>query len=368
MDGRLSEVQLMLKESLDRLLAAQAGPGERKEPASGRPSALWRTFADDLGLLAAPFDEEAGGLGGGAGDIRVIMEAFGRRLVREPYVSTVVIAGLLLAEAGCEDEAAAIRAGGMTVAIAYLEPQGSFDPQDVETRAVRDAGGWRLTGRKVVVRDGPGASHLLISARTSGETRAADGITLFLVPASACAEGRQTYGLVDGAAAFDVDLDLTVADAARVGDVGNGMNLLGPALDRGVVALCAEAVGLMRAMLDQTVSYTRQREQFGRPLSAFQVLQHRMVDMLIEVEQSESITLRAAASPGDARAAAAAKARVGKALRFVSQSAVHLHGGIGTTAELDLAHYFRRAMALEVELGSADHHLRRYERLGRAAA
>lgn len=361
MDGRLSDEQAMLKDSLQRFLSAHYGFEQRARLLRAGPSSpeIWTAFAEKLGILAAPFDEDVGGLGGGVAETLVIAEELGRHLVTEPFVSTVVVAGRVLAEARRAEEVQAICEGRLTAALAYLEPQARFDAFDLETTATRGGDGWTLTGRKIVVRDAPAASHLIVSARTSGEARDRDGVSLFLVPASAAP--RRDYPLLDGAMASDIVFDgLLLGEEALIGEEGGGLPALNSALAAGTLAVCAEAVGVMREMLSQTVDYTRQRKQFGKPLSSFQALQHRMVDMLIEIEQAQSITLMAANRPDDFRAVSAAKARIGKALKFVAQNAVHLHGGIGTTDELALSHYFRRATVIESQFGSADHHMKRY--------
>jgi len=264
---------------------------------------------------------------------------------------------------------AEIIAGDRMVALAWGEPKGRYDAHDVSTRAVRDGAGWRLDGRKAVVAGAPMADQLIVTARTSGEQRDADGISLFLIDKAAPGVVVRDYVTVDGRQASEIALDgVRLSADALLGEEGGSLPLVEQVLDEARVALCAEALGVMGQLLGRTLAYTKQRRQFGHAISEFQVLQHRMVDMFIQHEQAVSMTYMATLKLDQpaaerAKAVSAAKAFVGKACRFVGQNAVQTHGGIALTNELALSHYFKRAAMIESELGSVDWHLARYEGL-----
>jgi alkylation response protein AidB-like acyl-CoA dehydrogenase len=300
------------------------------------------------------------------------MEEMGKALVVEPYLETVVMgAGLLkrIDTAAAAQAVGEIIAGERIVVLAWGEPTSRYDVGDVSTRAVREGEGWRLDGRKAVVTGAPMAHQLIVTARTSGDRRDPDGISLFLVDATTPGLIMRDYVTVDGRQASEIALDgVRVGVEALLGEEGAGLPLVEQVLDEARAALCAEALGVMGQLLAQTLAYTKQRRQFGHPLSDFQVLQHRMVDMFVQHEQAISMTYMATLkldlpAPERAKAISAAKAFVGKACRFVGQNAVQTHGGIALTQELALSHYFKRATMIESELGSVDWHLARYQRL-----
>ena len=357
MDFNLSPEQDMLREGLNKFLtarydlrrsrtAAKTGPGWQPE--------IWRGFAEELGILGATLPESAGGTGGGPVEAMVIAEELGRALVIEPFIDTVVVAGGLLQRAGgaqAESTLARIADGSAVVALA-------LDP--AHTDAERDGEQWVLTGSPAVVMDAPIATHLLIAARTG------DRAGLFLTAAGV---PMHAYRTVDDRRAADIVLAglRLPADALLDADAAASLE---QARDEGAAAVCAEAVGAMRKVLADTVDYCKQRQQFGQPIGSFQVLQHRMVDMYMEVEQAVAATYLAALGLGAetaerARAVSAAKVTVGRAARFVGQNAVQLHGGMGMTEELAVGHYFKRLTALQYEFGSTDHHRARYARLTR---
>jgi alkylation response protein AidB-like acyl-CoA dehydrogenase len=375
MDFSFNDEQRMLRDSLSSFLADTydfdarkkaigAGPGWRPE--------IWRALAQDLGVLGAALPEEMGGLGGGPVDTLVVMEELGKALVVEPYLETVVIGAGLLKRIGtpaASQAVAEIIAGDRIVALAWGEPKGRYDAADVATHAVRNGAGWRIDGRKAVVTGAPMADQLIVTARTSGEQRDPQGVSLFLVDKGAPGVTTRDYVTVDGRQASEIALDgVSLGADALLGDEGAGLPLVEQVLDEARAALCAEALGVMGQLLAQTLAYTKQRRQFGHAISDFQVLQHRMVDMFIQHEQAVSMTYMATLKLDQpaaerAKAVSAAKAFVGKACRFVGQSAVQTHGGIALTNELALSHYFKRAAMIESELGSVDWHLARYQGL-----
>ncbi|QIG81065.1 acyl-CoA dehydrogenase family protein [Stakelama tenebrarum] len=379
MDFGLTEEQTMLRDMLQRYLRDSYDfETRRKRILQGGPdTALWQDFAQTLGILAAPLPERAGGLGGGAIETMIVMEALGEALVPEPFLETVVIAGGLLARLPGEASDALlgrIAGGEAKVALAHGEPQSRYALHDVRTTAKAKGNGWVLDGTKQVVVGGPDAVQLIVSARTSGDTRDRDGIALFLLGSDAKGIEHHDYRLIDERGASDLMLrDVHVPGDALLTGEGAALPLIEQVIDEATAAVCAEAVGAMRRMVDDTVEYAKQRRQFGQPLAGFQVLQHRMVDMYMALEQAISAaylaTLQLDAAPGErARAVSAAKAVIGDAARFVGQNAVQLHGAMGMTEELAVGHYFKRVSVIEQQFGPADHHLARYAALRRAEA
>ena len=379
MDFSLSEEQRLLRDSLAGFLRSRYDADTRRKAvaseAGWRPE-LWRALAEEVGVLGAALPEELGGLGGGPVDTLVVMTEFGRALVVEPFMETVVIgAGLLrrFDSPAARDAVGAIIAGDLVTTLAGGAPTSRYDVHAVATRATRDGAGWKVDGRKAVVSAAPWASKLLVSARTGGSEREAEGVSLFLVDRQAPGVSTRDYPTVDGRRASEITLDgVSLPAEALLGPEGQALEPVEAVLDEARAALCAEACGVLGEMVRQTVDYAKQRRQFGTAISNFQVLQHRMVDMFIASEQAVSMTymatlkldLLAAERSG---AVSAAKAFVGRALTDVGQSAVQIHGGIGLTDELAFSHYFKRATVLEQALGSSDWHLRRYQRLRGAA-
>ncbi|MCA3256022.1 MAG: acyl-CoA dehydrogenase family protein [Alphaproteobacteria bacterium] len=372
MDFSYTETQTMLRDTLARFLADRYDHETRMKisrSSAGWSADVWTAFAEELGILGAPFAEEQGGLGGGPVENMIVMEQLGERLVVEPYLSTVVIGGGFAKRTGRDDLVGEIIGGAVRIAFAHTETQARYEWSDIKTTAQKQGAGWVLNGHKAVVRDAPSATHLIVLARTSGGQRDVRGLSLFLVDKSAGGVVTRDYPTVDGAVASEVYLEnVAVGAEALMGGEGEALPIVEAVLDEATVAVCAEACGVMRQMHAQTIDYAKQRKQFGQPISAFQVLQHRMVDMFMELEQSVSMTLMATLKldlPAAERMAAvsAAKSRVGKACKFVGQSAIQIHGGMGMTDELAVGHYFKRATMIENQFGSIDHHLRRYERL-----
>ncbi len=383
MDLSLSDEQRLLQESVERFLAKEYPFDKRRALLAselGFSRAIWAQFAE-LGWLGIGIPEPLGGLGGGAVESAIVMQGIGRHLVLEPYLASAVLGRSLLAKAG---GAAAgllpeLVKGRLMVALAHDEPKARFELAHVETRAERAGGGFRLSGHKAVALGAPSADRLIVSARTAGGVAERDGITLFLVPREAAGLSLVPYRTACGQRAAEVRLaGVAVPAEAILGELDRGSTLLEHALDEALAALAAEAVGAMEALLAMTCGYLKTRKQFGVPIGSFQVLQHRLVDMLMALELARSTAAAAAhilaqdGSQADvtyrARAAAAAKVQAGRAGRLVGQEAVQLHGGMGMTDELAVGHYLKRLAMIDVSFGNADHHQRRFAELEPAAA
>ena len=380
MDFSFTEEQSMLRDTVASYLADHYDFDKRRSAVAKEPGwrpEVWKAFAEELGILGAPFSEELGGLGGGPIDNMIVMEEFGKTLVVEPYLGTVVIGGGFLkhsGHAGAADLIGSVIEGKTLFAFAQAEPQGRYNLASVTTTAKTDGAGWTLNGHKAVVIGAPFATHLFVTARTSGGERDAGGISVFLVAKDAKGVTTRDYPTVDGNRASEVYFEnVSLGADALIGAADNGLPLIEKVVDEAIAAICAEACGVLRRLHEGTLEYTKQRKQFGAPISSFQVLQHRMVDMFINVEQAISMTYMANIKVSDdaerAKAASAAKVQIGKACKFVGQNAIQLHGGMGMTDEMAIGHYFKRATMIEGAFGSVDHHLARYEALslGKAA-
>jgi alkylation response protein AidB-like acyl-CoA dehydrogenase len=376
MDFNLSEEQKMLGETVQRLIAKDYGFEKRRQivrSSEGFSREVWKQFAE-LGLLALPLPETHGGMGGGAIEILVLMQSFGRGLVVEPYLATVLLCGGILAHAGTSEQQEELlpRIGGgeLLMAFAHFEPGGRYERARATTTARKDKVGWRLSGAKAVVLHGDVAEKLIVSARTSGGEFDAAGISLFLIDANQPGVTVRGYATHDGQRAAEITLrDVQVGAAALLGREGEALPVIERALDRGIAALCAEAVGIMDALNEATLEYTKARKQFGVPIATFQALQHRMADMRIAAELARSMAIYAAAkadgadAPERSRAMSAAKTVIGQSARLVGQQAVQLHGGMGVTDELNVGHYFKRLTLINATFGDADHHLGQYSDL-----
>jgi pimeloyl-CoA dehydrogenase small subunit len=368
-DFDLSEEQQLLKDSVERLLADHSSfeqrQANRREP-EGWSRALWARYAE-LGILGLSFEEKHGGLGAGPVETMVVMEALGRALALEPYLATVVLAGGLIRHAGSDAQKSAlvpkIADGSLTLAFAHGERQARYELADVATTSRKDDDGWVLDGEKGVVLHGDSAGKLIVSARISGTRRDRDGIGLFLVDANASGIVRRGYPTVDGLRAAEIAFTGVKAEAA-LGTPGRAFKTIARVVDEAIAALAAESIGVMSVMHEATVEYLKTRKQFGTTIGAFQVLQHRSVDMLIALEQARSMAYYAtmmAAEPDAAerrKAMAAAKVQIGRSGKFVGQQAIQLHGGIGMTEEYKVGHYFKRMTMIDTLFGPADHHLR----------
>jgi pimeloyl-CoA dehydrogenase small subunit len=380
MDFSFTEEQSMLRDTVAAYLADHYDFDKRRAAVSKEPGwrpEVWKAFAEELGILGAPFSEEQGGLGGGPIDNMIVLEEFGKALVVEPYLGTVVIGGGFLKHSGhaaAADLIGGIIGGDVRMAFAQAEPTSRYNLASVATTAKKDGAGWTLNGHKAVVVGAPFATHLIVTARTSGGERDVGGISVFLVAKDAKGVSTRDYPTVDGNRASEVYFEnVSLGADALIGTADNGLPLIEKVVDEAIAATCAEACGVLRQLHEKTLEYTKQRKQFGVPISSFQVLQHRMVDMFINVEQSISMTYMANIKVTDdaerAKAISAAKVQIGKACRFVGQNAIQLHGGMGMTDEMAVGHYFKRATMIEMVFGTVDHHLARYEALslGQAA-
>ena len=374
MDFDYSEDQQLLQESVQRFVRENYSFEQRRQLVAteqGYADAHWRQFAE-LGWLGIPFPEEHGGLGMSGVETMVVMEAVGSGLVAEPYLSTVVMGGGAVALAGSDEQKAeilpAVAEGQCKLAFAFAERQARYNLQDVEVRAEAANGGYRLSGMKSVVFGAPTADRFIVSARTAGGSRDAEGITLFLVAGDAPGLSVRGYPTADGLRAGEVTLDNTPAQGV-LGEMGGGLATVEEVVDRAIAAVSAEAVGLMGTLNEMTLEYIKTREQFGQPIGRFQVLQHRMVDMFIAHEEAKSMAMMAAMrideDDADARkkAMSAAKVQIGKSARFVGQQSIQLHGGIGMTDEYAAGHYFKRLTMIDRSFGDNDYHLRRYAAL-----
>ena len=372
MDFNYTETQDMLRDTLARFLADTYDFETRKKMLvrpEGRDPGIWQALATELGILGAPFAEEHGGLGGGALENMIMMEELGKVIAIEPYLQTVVIGGGAMKAAGDARANAVIPeiiAGNAVIAFAYAEPQGRYDLANIRTSAKPDGAGYVLSGHKGVVYAAPWATHLLVTARTGGSSREREGVELFLIEAGLPGIVRRDYPTVDGFQASEVYFE----NVAIPGDahIPGGIDLIEQLIDEATVAVCGEAIGISRKLHEGTLDYTKQRKQFGQPIGKFQVLQHRMADIFIEVEQIASMALMGTLKldlPAAERKAAVslAKAKVSRSINFVGQNAIQTHGGIGITQELAIGHYFKRGTMIENQFGSADFHLGRFEDL-----
>jgi alkylation response protein AidB-like acyl-CoA dehydrogenase len=369
MDFSLNDVQAMLADSVDKFIDNEYDFDTRQKyagSAAGFSAEVWATMAE-LGWTAIPFSEEDGGLGGGPADVMVFMQHLARGLVVEPYLANVLLAGGILrrtaSAAQKEQWLQPMMAGELHATLASLEPQARFELANVVTTATRDGDGWVLDGRKGVVPNGGTADLIIVPARTSGATNDESGITLFAVPAGSDGVSRNAYATVDGLQAAEIELDdVRLGDDAVLGQVDDGFAALGATIDEATLAICAEAVGIMHILKDKTVAYSKDRVQFGVPIGSFQALQHRMVDMLMACEQAQSLLIWAvmtwAEGGEDARRAVSSiKYLVGTAGRKLGEEAIQIHGGMGVTWDLDVAHYFKRLTAICTLFGDADWHL-----------
>jgi alkylation response protein AidB-like acyl-CoA dehydrogenase len=374
-----TEERRMLADSLNRFIAERYNFETRNRIAGsseGYSPEMWNHFAE-IGAIGALMREEDGGFGGGGFDIAVVFEALGRGLVVEPLLASAVLAAEAIATAGNEAQRGLLEsiADGSTIAsFAHDEPDTHYELARVGLMASRQGEGWALNGVKSVVALGEQAGVFVVSARTSGAIDDENGISLFLVPAGTAGLTVRGTPTIDGGHVAELRFENVLLDAgALLGVEGGGFATLERAVGRGILALCAEALGAMEAAKAATLDYLRTRKQFGVPIGSFQALQHRMADLLLEIEQARSAVINAAAAL-DAdritreRALSAAKMSIGRIGTKVAEECIQLHGGIGMTWELPLAHYAKRLVMIDHQLGDEDHHLERYIQLGRQAA
>jgi alkylation response protein AidB-like acyl-CoA dehydrogenase len=373
-----TEDRRMLADTLGRFVREQYGFDVRDRIArspQGWSADAWRRFAE-LGVIGALHGEAAGGFGGTGFDIAVVFEQLGRGLVVEPFLASAVLAGSALAAAGNDSQRqqlAGILDGTRIAAFAHAEPDSRYELARVSTRARRQGQGWVLDGAKAVVLHGEAADVFVVSGRTAGEVDEEAGISLFLVDADAAGLSLRGYPLIDGGRAAELRLSgVKVGADALLGREGDAHAVVEAAVGRGILALCAESLGAMDAAKEATLEYLRTRKQFGVPIGSFQALQHRMADMLLEIEQARSAVINAAAAlEGERlareRALSAAKVTIGRVGTLVAEECIQMHGGIGMTWELPLAHFAKRLVMIDHQLGDEDHHLERHAALGREA-
>jgi pimeloyl-CoA dehydrogenase small subunit len=379
MDFELSDDQRLLKDTADRFFADRYPDLNHRRAAQAAPGGFdrraWAALAE-LGLLAIPFAERHGGFGHGPVETMVVAEAIGRTLAVDPLIPVIVLAGGIIATADDPEIVgpliSGLADGSRIAAAALLERQSRYDLFDVTTTARRSAdGSFVLEGSKAVALAADSADDLIVSARLSGGSRDRGGIGLFRIEAAADGVSRRGYPTTDGLRAADLTLaGVHVAHEDMLVGPDRGLAVLEAAVDRTIAALCAEAVGCMEALHRLTVDYLKTRTQFEVPISSFQVLQHRAVDMLIHLEQARSMALYAAMMADEpdvlqrACATSAAKVQIARSAQFIGETAIQLHGGIGMTMEYAAGHYFKRLTAIAMTFGDADHHLARLAELG----
>ncbi|MEZ5509197.1 MAG: acyl-CoA dehydrogenase [Gammaproteobacteria bacterium] len=372
MDFNYSEEQNLLADSVTKFIQNDYSYEARRKctaSADGFDRATWNTFAE-LGWLAVPFSEDDGGIGGGPIETMIVMEEFGKGLVVEPYVSSVILAGTALKAVGNADQKAeligGIIDGSRMLTLAYFEPQSRFDLFDVKTTAKKDGGNYVINGSKGLVLNGATADTLIVSVRTSGEQRDETGVSLLIVPANAAGVSITSYPTLDGHRAAEVQFsNVTVPASALLGAEGQGVAVLQQVADTANLALCAEAVGMMEKLYKETVEYTKTRKQFGVAIAVFQALQHRMVDMFTLHAECKSLLLRAVmtAASGDAdarRNISALKYAIATKGQKVAHEAVQIFGGMGMTDEMSVGMYLKRINMINTLFGNGDYHLQQF--------
>ena len=372
MNFELSDEQRMIQQNVERFVEDNYDLNTRVALSSKSPgfsTEYWQSMAE-LGWLGLPFEEEDGGFGGNQIDVLVVMEQFGRGLVLEPYLASIVMGGGALKRGGTDalkgEMLPGVIEGSLQLAFAYAEAQSRFDLDDVMTSARKEDENFILNGQKSMVQNAETADQIVVTARTSGGQVGQQGITLFLIAADAEGLSRDNFPTVDGLRASEITLENVCVGPERIlGKVDQGFNILQSVANDAMLALGAEAVGAMEVLYKDTVDYTQQREQFDHPLSEFQVLQHRMVDMFMEYEQCKSLLYRATMETiQDPEAAQrtihALMHLIGKSGLFIAENAVQLHGGMGMTEELRIGHYFKRLLAIDATFGNADYHLQKF--------
>lgn len=378
MDFDLNDEQRLIKESLEKLLAGRYGDFAKRaayiQQPDGFDRAVWADYAE-AGILALPLPETHGGFGGGPVDTMLVMEEIGRALAIEPYLTAIVLCGGLVARDASEavkaDLLPKIAAGEAILALAQVERGSRFDLHDVSLTARKDGDDYVLEGDKSVVIGGGAADHFIVSARTSGQRRDATGITLFLVDAKSPGVSRRSYPTQDGYQAAEISFgQVRVPAGLIIGTLDQGLAPLARSVDEAIAGLCAEAVGAMAALTEMTIDYLKTRKQFGVAIGSFQALQHRAVDMQVQLEQARSMAIFASLSVAGEDAAArrnavsAAKVQIGRSARFIGQTATQLHGGIGVTQEYKGGHYFKRLTMIDQAFGDSEHHLRLFAAAG----
>ncbi|MBH67987.1 MAG: pimeloyl-CoA dehydrogenase small subunit [Rhodospirillaceae bacterium] len=373
MSFAFTEDQKLLAESVDRFIRDDYTFEARRKflgMDGGFDRKNWSKFAE-LGWLALPIDEKYGGLGGSTVDAAVLLESFGRGLVVEPYQSSIVLGAACIEMAGTEKQKTellpALVEGKILVTVAHTEPKSRFNLSRVDTGAVKGSGNFVLDGRKAIVQNAETADFFIISARTGGSKSDEEGISLFLVGREVEGIELQSYPTIDGFRASEVSFkSVKVDESCLIGQLDRGFHIIENIVDRACVLLCAEAAGVMDRAVDLTVDYIKNREQFGKPIGSFQVLQHRAVDMRGAKDFSRALTFRAAGVIDEAdyiervRAVSAAKVEMGRSGKLIGQESIQLHGGMGMTDDMAIGHYFKRLTMLDVMFGNVDYHRRRF--------
>ena len=371
MDFSFNEEQTLLRNTIQSFIQDNYDFDKRTEivkSEEGMKIENWKLFSD-LGLLGIPFSGDDGGLGFGPVELMIVAEEFGKGLVVEPYIQTIVTCGGFLKRASEKQRHTYIPkiiSGEDIWAFAYAEPQGRYNLNDLTTKASKEGDNYILNGYKCVVSAAPWSKKLIVSARTSGDQRDEEGISLFILDKDSSGISLRDYPTVDGSRASEITLeDVKVSSDNLIGEEGKASKLIEQVVDESIAAVCAEAIGAMGVLNEATVEYCKTRKQFGQPIGKFQVLQHRMVDMFMQYEQSVSMTymvnLKLHEEYSERRkAASGAKVQICKAAKFIGQSAIQLHGGMGMTDELNVGHYFKRLSMIESLFGNIDHHLKKY--------
>ena len=375
MDFNFNEEQSLIQGQVSQFIQRDYDWEKRQELSNserGFSDENWKQFAE-LGWLGISISEEAGGFGGSSLDTMIIMEEFGKGLVVEPFLETIVLSASILDDAGSKQQKDEILdkviKGNLQLATAFSEPQSRFNLEDIVTTATKQDDSYLINGFKSVVMNGPAANSFIISVRTSGSQSDKEGITLFLVDSNQNGVSKRDYSTVDGRKACELTLeDVSVSSDSIIGKEGGGLDLLQEAINKAILAVSAEAVGAMEVLYKTTVEYTKTREQFGQAIGKFQVLQHRMVDMFMEYEQAKSLlymaTIKHSEGAKDAdKAIAGLKYHIGKAGKFIGQQSVQLHGGMGVTEELNVGHYFKRLTTIGTIFGNSNYHLVKYSKL-----
>jgi len=376
MNFEFTEEQTMIKDSVSRFVRDEYDFDTRRaivDSDEGISREFWSMFAE-LGWLSVPFAEEYGGFGGSVEDIAAVMEELGKGIVVEPYASTVVVFGGLLSASDNSalktDVIPSIIDGSCMGSLASVEVQSRFEMADVATSAIATDGGYKINGEKTVVANGGTADKFIVTARTSGDQFDHDGISLFLVDASAPGVTVKSYKMMDGQSAATVSFkDVLVSESQLLNAVGKGMDLIEQVMPQILIALSAEALGIMSTLNSTTVEYTKVRKQFDTPISSFQVLQHRMVDTFMACEQTKSMLYRGLCQAGEddrnalVKTVHALKAMVARYGKLIGEEAIQIHGGIGMTDELNIGHYVKRLMMINVSFGDGDFHQQKFNQL-----
>ena len=373
MDLSLSVEHSILRDSVERFVRESYPSNKRRnfvDESKGFVQENWQKFSK-LGWLGLNLPEEFGGSGGSAVDTMVVAEALGPGLILEPFLETVVIGSKLIQVGSNEKQKSEFLSnlvrGRLILTFAFAEPQSRYSLSDVQLSAKPNGDQFVLNGKKAVVRHASSADRIIVSARTAGDRRDKRGITLFLVERNSPGLSRRDYRLQDDIPASELIFDnVCLRRTAMIGDLDCALPMIELVVDHGIAMVCAEAVGIMSALYTATLQYVKTREQFGQPIGKFQVIKHRMVDMLMACEEARSMAYMATLKLDESdpnvrkRAASAAKVSIGKAARFVGQQSIQLHGGMGMTDELDVGHYFKRLTMIDILFGDVDFHLKRY--------